>query len=388
MKITFVHDFPVLHNPMNNKYYSTGFPYTIWKRYLPIFNKINVVSRIKIDEGIKDTKNISSGENVEFSPLSTYSSLKTLIFNYKKITRKLNEEIQCSEGVIIRLPSILGFLAANICRKQHKPYLVEVVGSIFDAYWHYGTLFSKVLAFPGELLQKISIKNASVAIYITEEYLQSKYPTMGVSFDSISNVEVENDFKNKIDYINKVHEPFKIGLVGSTFVKYKGHATAIRAVSELKRKGYSVSLEFVGQGLSDYIKETIESYKLEENVKYIGVINNRDDINEWYRSLDLYIQPSKTEGHGRSIVEAIGNGTPVIASNVGGIPDSVHKKYLFDVKKEKELANLIERCILDIDFAKENISANINKIEKYKKSEVTKKRNIALEKYKNILLED
>src|SRR5699024_5264718 len=124
MKITFVHDFPVLYNPIKKKYYSTGFPYSIWRRYLTIFNKINVVSRIKNDSQIKETKNISSGENVTFSPLSTYSSLKTLIFNYKKIMKKLNDEVQDSDGVIIRLPSVLGFLTAKICRKQNKPYLV------------------------------------------------------------------------------------------------------------------------------------------------------------------------------------------------------------------------------------------------------------------------
>jgi len=388
MKITFVHDFPVLYNPIKKKYYSTGFPYSIWRRYLTIFNKINVVSRIKNDSQIKETKNISSGENVTFSPLSTYSSLKTLIFNYKKIMKKLNDEVQDSDGVIIRLPSVLGFLTAKICRKQNKPYLVEVVGSIFDAYWHYGSLFSKVLAFPGELLQKVSIKNASVVIYITEDYLQNKYPTKGVSFGGISNVEVENNFTSNFNFMIKTNKTFKIGLVGSTFVKYKGHATAIRAVSELKQKGYNISLEFVGQGLSYYIKDTIENYKMKENVKYIGVINNKDEINKWYRSLDLYIQPSKTEGHGRSIVEAIENGTPVIASNVGGIPDSVYEKYLFDIKKEKELVNLIERCIVDLDFVKNNIRDNMSRIKKYEKNKIREKRTIALEKYKNILMED
>lgn len=388
MKITFIHDFPVSYNAINKKYYSTGFPYSIWRRYLTTFDKINVVSRINNNSQVKETNNISSGENVAFSPLSDYSTLKSLIFNYKKINNQLKNEIQGSDGVIIRLPSVLGFLAAKICRKQNKPYLVEVVGSIFDAYWHYGNLSSKVFAFPGEFLQKRAIKNASVVIYITETYLQTKYPTMGISYSSISNVEVGDELTNNTNFDNRTNKTFKIGLVGSTFVKYKGQDIAIKAISELISNGHNVSLELVGQGLSDHIKKIIDKYKMKENVKFIGVINSKQGINEWYQSLDLYIQPSKTEGHGRSIVEAISMGTPVIASNIGGIPDSVHEKYLFNIKKENELVKLIERCISDNNFIKENIKNNSERIEKYKKNIVKKKRINALEKYRSILMED
>ena len=58
-------------------------------------------------------------------------------------------------------------------------------------------------------------------------------------------------------------------------------------------------------------------------------------LNKWFETLDIYIQPSLTEGHCRAIVEAIGNGVPTLASDVGGNSDSVDREFLFKAKDYK-----------------------------------------------------
>jgi glycosyltransferase involved in cell wall biosynthesis len=59
------------------------------------------------------------------------------------------------------------------------------------------------------------------------------------------------------------------------------------------------------------------------NFRYIGLISNAD-LPDYYRAADVVLVPSQyPEGFGRVICEALACGTPVIASNIGGIPDAM-----------------------------------------------------------------
>ena len=83
-------------------------------------------------------------------------------------------------------------------------------------------------------------------------------------------------------------------------------------------------------------------------VKFMTKIRLKNSVSK----LDLYIQPSLTEGHCRAIVEAIGNGVPTLASNAGGNTDSVDENYLFKPKDVVKLTELIKRTILSKDIEK------------------------------------
>jgi len=48
-----------------------------------------------------------------------------------------------------------------------------------------------------------------------------------------------------------------------------------------------------------------------------------EDLDEFYAALDLYIMPSRSEGWGLTALRAMAFGLPVIASNVGGLPELV-----------------------------------------------------------------
>lgn len=387
MKLLFVHDFPVEFNQTTKKYYSTGFPSQIWQRYLSVFDEISVSSRIKLSLD-NDENSLSSGKNIHFKPIKEYKNLLSFITSYNLIKKQLTENIKDADGVLIRLPSVLGFMAARICVELNKPYTVEVVGSMFKSYWYYGGVLSKLLALPSEIIQKNYVKKASVAIYITNEYLQKLYPTNGLKFSQVSNVEIENYNDNEI-ITNKLdkNETIKIGMVGSTYVKYKGHKLALKMIKKLKISGYNILFEVVGQGPSKMFLNDVKSLGLEENVEFIGRIENAKQMKMWYKSLNFYIQPSKTEGHGRAVVEAISNRLPVFTSKAGGLRESISEEYLFDYGDLSTFSSLLEKAIENDEFRLENINKNYKNIANNKKEIVTKKRKEALTTYKNLLKE-
>lgn len=72
------------------------------------------------------------------------------------------------------------------------------------------------------------------------------------------------------------------------------------------------------------------------------------DAGSWLPGIDLYVQPSRREGFGMSVVEAMMHGLPVIASQTGGLTEIIHhgrNGLLVPPDNSIELAAAIQRCI-------------------------------------------
>ncbi len=75
-----------------------------------------------------------------------------------------------------------------------------------------------------------------------------------------------------------------------------------------------------------------------------------DDLNQFYAALDLYIMPSRSEAWGLTALRAMAYGLPVIASNVGGLPEAIeHDKsgWLVPPESPEALASAILEAASD-----------------------------------------
>ena len=74
----------------------------------------------------------------------------------------------------------------------------------------------------------------------------------------------------------------------------------------------------------------------------------RDDIEEIMPIFDVFVLPSLNEGMGRVLVEAMAAGRPVVASDVGGIPDLVkdgENGFLAEPGNARELSRGIKKLL-------------------------------------------
>ncbi|WP_346986127.1 hypothetical protein [Chryseobacterium sp. POE27] len=101
-------------------YSGGGLPSNIWLNYLLNFENIFVLGRRS--NNTKDKKVISSHDNVNFHLTQNYTSVKDLIFNISKIKEEISTLIEKVDLVLIRLPSVLGFIAGEIALKKIKKY--------------------------------------------------------------------------------------------------------------------------------------------------------------------------------------------------------------------------------------------------------------------------
>jgi len=87
--------------------------------------------------------------------------------------------------------------------------------------------------------------------------------------------------------------------------------------------------------------------------KTVDFAGSQSDILPFLNQMDVFVLPSRTEGFGLAILEAMAAGCPVIASDTGGIPEIVEHEFnglLVPVEDSQALASAIVR-MKDRDFA-------------------------------------
>lgn len=137
-------------------------------------------------------------------------------------------------------------------------------------------------------------------------------------------------------------------------VQRKGHVLAIDAVASLAQKYPQLHYLIVGRGTEEgNIRARIAKHKLEQRVH---LVNNLEDTSLAYAAADLFVFPSfegkrgDVEGFGLVSVEAQAHGLPVLASNTGGIPETINPGItgeLVEPGEADEIARAIEPFLKD-----------------------------------------
>jgi glycosyltransferase involved in cell wall biosynthesis len=101
----------------------------------------------------------------------------------------------------------------------------------------------------------------------------------------------------------------------------KGIDTLLRAFSAALAVRPESRLLIVGEGPERAALEaTVRAGRLEAAVRFTG---ERRDVAGCLAAMDVFAAPSRTEGLGLALIEAMAAGLPVLASRVGGIPEVV-----------------------------------------------------------------
>ncbi|MGO2233286.1 glycosyl transferase [Marinomonas sp. UCMA 3892] len=129
---------------------------------------------------------------------------------------------------------------------------------------------------------------------------------------------LETDHKEGKAFRNAFPGKIIIGHVGALVDKHKGQKVLIEAASLLEKSHPDLHIVFFGDGAD---KEELES--LSKDIKNITWMGFKPKIGDYLPYFDLFAFPSRNEGLGSTLLDVMDAGVPIIASNVGGIPDIV-----------------------------------------------------------------
>jgi glycosyltransferase involved in cell wall biosynthesis len=151
----------------------------------------------------------------------------------------------------------------------------------------------------------------------------------------------DSDYTDSIDP-EKGNKEFINILSTSALTQQKGVDVLIRAFLKIKNK--KLKLIILNSGLCESQMRNLA--KSDERITFYGRLNNQD-MEKFYRIADVLVVPSVWyDVRPNVIVEAFKYGIPVVASNIGGIPELVkdnYNGYLFTPGDVEELKNILEK---------------------------------------------
>jgi glycosyltransferase involved in cell wall biosynthesis len=136
-----------------------------------------------------------------------------------------------------------------------------------------------------------------------------------------------------------------VGTVSRVSIE-KGHTHLIDAVSRLRDTCPKLRALIIGQGPEKAaLEDQVRRLGLQDVVKFTGFC---DDLPSAFSAMDIFAQPSvQQEGLPTAILEAQAAGLPVVASDIGGVSESVHGGILVRPGDARALANAIESLVKD-----------------------------------------
>ena len=286
---------------------------------------------------------------------------------------------------------------------QAKKLIDEFQPDILHAFWgtSYGFLGARlkfhnfvvsvwgqdITKSPREsIIMKLIVRyvlDKAIYIYCTSKYLIDQ-----------TKIYIKNDSKIRhipfgIDgnYFIKEKISNKVITIGTTksLEKYYGIDILIKAFSRIVKDYPNIKLKLVGDGTyKNKLIQLIEDFNINDKCVIIPAVDCLE-IPSILSTFDIYVLPSiAPESFGVAALEASASGLPVIASNIGGIPEIIIDKVtgiLVAPNSVEKLAGALLELIKSRDlrqkygnagrtFVKENYQWNINvqmQIREYKK---------------------
>jgi glycosyltransferase involved in cell wall biosynthesis len=149
-----------------------------------------------------------------------------------------------------------------------------------------------------------------------------------------------------MDYFRAVEEKGDYLFTVSRLTRFKNIRTAVEAIALLKRQDIRFLIGGDGEE-KENLQRLIDRLGLGERVKLTGKISFAD-LPRLYGKAKILLFPSVNEPFGLVPVEALACGTPVIASNSGGVRDTVRSGFngiLLDRMTPGNLANAIDNLL-------------------------------------------
>lgn len=284
-------------------------------------------------------------ENVKhLKPLtsSIWEYWSNIAYN-KKILAKMIPQVDL---VIGYTPGHNLDFAFRIARRNKIPYMTFLVACPWDGMRNHQRWIVRMLAPVYFYKVRKIIQKSDYVHYVTNSFLQERYPTDGKSLgcsdtnlrhiDPLALSERFEKFASK-----SLSDEIKLFTIGHTDIRYKGQEYVIKAIASLIRKGENrYHYYMIGAGDGIYLRQICKQMHVENNIHFLGR-KTPEEVMALLKDADVYVQPSLQEGLPRAVVEAMSMALPCIGFNTGGIPELLEPSFIV---KKKDVEGIV-RCI-------------------------------------------
>ncbi len=169
---------------------------------------------------------------------------------------------------------------------------------------------------------RILVVSGNVKMALVEGGLQSEVMDVlhsGIDVDAFSHQTKEGVIRDRYGL-----QPRQavIGTIANIFPR-KGYENLIHATDHLRMVFPDIHSFIVGKGSQEYLlklQELVQSKNLQRHITFAGF---QENVADFLEAFDVFVLPSRLEGFGIALLEAMAMAKPVVANQVGGISDVV-----------------------------------------------------------------
>ena len=244
---------------------------------------------------------------------------KKNLFFYKKLKSIPANTIVIQN--ILHIDYLKCFLANILIRYKRKDLkFILIVQQIYQ--FEFG-LIKRIL---NSIILKIYIRSFH-RIITTSNYLKKEIGKLKGNSNSVVAIGAAGNRRLKVERFNKQRSGTAIRLLCVGHIReIKGQLVLIEALKYLYDLNWTLIL--VGDTSTEdkyyekTLNEKIGTYGLSKRIILRGRLEGAS-LSEEYRTSDILIVPSLYEGYGMVVREGMSFGLPIVASNVGGIPEQI-----------------------------------------------------------------
>ena len=243
-----------------------------------------------------------------------------------------------------------GFGMIGLAKKWKVPFVISALGTLERKIAYEGSYTSR---------QIFEAMNCADKVLSVSEDLKIHIVNLGISEDKVSvvpnGVDMEKFKPAGKEYArNMLNLPQdkKIVLFVGALKKIKGVDNLIEAAKSFLDS--NISLYMVGRddGMKKSLEKRAHELKIGNYIKFTGPLNH-EDIPLWFSASDILVLPSLSEGRPNVVLEAFACEVPVVATNVGGIPELMingETGYLVPAENPTELSEKVNKLLGDRDL--------------------------------------
>ena len=363
-------------------YYSSPVQVT-FKRYLTLGEEVTVLSYIKRTN--KPKNDLVDDGAVNFVFAKKVNTLKGLLKqegrDNEQLVKKIVREV---DFCVCHVPCDHSYQVIKYAKKYGKPYITIVCGCSWDALWNFDWRGKLLAPFAFMKLRKVQ-KESLYSIYVTNEFLQRRYPTNGKSI-GCSNVNISTGLTGvlekrleNIENRQKEGRTLRIGTAAAVNVPYKGQEYVICALARLRCEGINYEYHLIGLGSDERLRNIAKAEGVDDRVIFHGPLPH-SEVLSFMDDMDIYVQPSKQEGLPRATIEAMSRGCLCLGSRVAGIPELLEPEYLFSKGSVSEITEILRGVTFETLLSQ--AKRNFNKAKEYDCDVLNERRRLFLEEFK------
>lgn len=318
-------------------------------RFVPHFDAVRIVARAfpaKQPIGSRVT-----GPRTAFVDLGSIRGAGSWLLGLPRTAARLLRVVGRAQTLMIRFPGNVATLALMLCWIMRKPFSAEIVADPED-YFRQGASnhpLRKLAKWVHCRSTAVAAQRAQSVRYVTEAYLQTKYPARSAvdSFGFSDACLPDSLFAARETHAFVRPGPLRLINVSMMHNRSKGHVALLEAVSRLKRKNVAVVLTLVGDGV---LRAELEALADASGIADVVIFRGQVASEEACAAVaehDLFVLPSLQEGMPRAMLESMAVGTPVLGTSVGGIPEVLPASDLIRAGSADAIVAAVEALALD-----------------------------------------